>query len=835
MMSRYFTQTPIIPIGLIDGSGRKAQDVKPDATKEEQIVEEPVSYRMVDDVISALNNAYPENLRTLDTESDQLEYLEKKEKDSERLREILILQQEAVESLPKQLVNTLKKIGSDPNKTSFHRLVEQLIQLRRRLYKKERQLVGAIPSKRFAPGSWRKTPDLGWTYVLPRSINSALTALPQTAYNANLVYADDIGGWVVVTPPDMGITGIIDTDVTGASFKVVGVTDLLIVEQNKVRYQAGEIAHIENVLEGEKFLRSHRKFTRTEELFETETETSEENERDIQSSEKFELEREVSQLLKEQQKIEFGARVSASYGPTVSVETELGIEDQTATEQAQRSASRFSSSLTERAVTRIRERQRELRRLLTVSETEESSEHSIARGPSDGNMSGVYQWVDKFYEMQTMNYGKRLMLEATIPEPGAYLRYLRSQHAGSGGDTPPEPFTITFEDVTEDTYDDFSAIWQAGDIKPPPHKYEVVGVSAKARVSSTGHVHHTGQIRIPNGYRCISAQAVLHRGPDNPQITDDPIITLAGLTLTRYRLGRYSVSAGSNSGIGELPFTLGTYYVSGQTNDIPFSITAICERTDESYQKWQIETFNSLLQGFMRLQSDFEESVASSEGGVVIQGMNPNINRENELQEVRKLCVEAIARAHLAPIAAIQTSIDGGVHINFNSADFLSYILQFFEDAFEWENIAYDLYPYFWAGPEHVDLKLLEDPDPAHISFLRAGAAKVRIPVRPGFEREVLYFIDLNELYTGDGQAPISEDRLPLVDDIEKFVASQPAMNQPIPYDDPWLTLVPTTFVTLRKDSGLPSDWITLSPLPAAVQEEDDNEANGDDGNVEDD
>src|SRR5262249_58847694 len=46
-----------------------------------------------------------------------------------------------------------------------------------------------------------------------------------------------------------------------------GVADLLVVKQQIKTYERGEIAHVENVLAGEKRSRAHRQLERTEETF----------------------------------------------------------------------------------------------------------------------------------------------------------------------------------------------------------------------------------------------------------------------------------------------------------------------------------------------------------------------------------------------------------------------------------------------------------------------------------------------------------------------------------------------------------------------------------------
>ena len=54
------------------------------------------------------------------------------------------------------------------------------------------------------------------------------------------------------------------------------------------------------------------------------------------------------------------------------------------------------------------------------------------------NLTGVYRWVDKYYEAQIYNYGKRMMFEFIIPEPAAFYGYAQT-HQPKVAITPPMP------------------------------------------------------------------------------------------------------------------------------------------------------------------------------------------------------------------------------------------------------------------------------------------------------------------------------------------------------------------------------------------------------------
>jgi type II secretory pathway pseudopilin PulG len=65
--------------------------------------------------------------------------------------------------------------------------------------------------------------------------------------------------------------------------------------------------------------------------------------------------------------------------------------------------------------------------------------------------------------------------------------------------------------------------------------------------------------------------------------------------------------------------------------------------------------------------------------------------------------------------------------------------------------VLYFLYPYFWGSPLGDRKRTLQHPDPLRREFVRAGAARVVLPVRPGFEvRFASYLQDYIVLPTDD-------------------------------------------------------------------------------------
>jgi hypothetical protein len=76
-----------------------------------------------------------------------------------------------------------------------------------------------------------------------------------------------------------------------------------------------------------------------------------------------------------------------------------------------------------------------------------------------------------------------------------------------------------------------------------------------------------------------------------------------------------------------------------------------------------------------------------------------------------------------------------------DSLEYGDYI-RFVHEAIDWDNLLVNLYPYFWQPSASSEKLLLTHPDPLHREFLRAGAAKVVLTIRPGHEEAVLALLD---------------------------------------------------------------------------------------------
>lgn len=140
--------------------------------------------------------------------------------------------------------------------------------------------------------------------------------------------------------------------------------------------------------------------------------------------------------------------------------------------------------------------------------------------------------------------------------------------------------------------------------------------------------------------------------------------------------------------------------------------------------------------------------------------------------------------------------------------------IQFLEHAFEWTNLSFVFYPYYWATPpKWVELLDREDDaDPFFTDFLQAGAARVLIAVRPGFEDAVMHYIATREPWDGGAVPVIGDDlHLPVHEEIRELTEDRAGTGLPV--GKPWQVTVPTSLIYLESGTHpLPDVFPPVAP-----------------------
>jgi hypothetical protein len=627
-----------------------------------------------------------------------------------------------------------------------------------------------------------------------------------------------------------------DVDVSGRISAAIG--DLKVVKQTLLAYLPGEVAHIENVLKGERKDRNHRKLDRTETtLFASEEETKD-TERDTQSTDRFELKREAEQTIKEDLSLKAGLTVTGTFGPVVTTASgEFAYS--TSKQDSQKSSSDFAREVVDRSVNKVQTKTRTERTTKTLSEVEEINAHGVHNtNPGAQHVIGIYRWVDKQYRAQIYNYGPRLLLEFIIPEPAAFYRAADGRRPVKVNVKPPPAFVrwtepgsislgrnnqLTATVINETNYQIYAAIYGAAGVTAPPALYKYAGAAlVKDGIEPGKGTGVTANLVVPDGYVLQSFNA--------------------NASYIYVRLGKFALQVGpyawkpltqtsSPEGFPELgqtsqgapkgtepkdiaPISGGPFAISVAAYDVlsfAVNVQGICKRDDVTYRKWQVETFDKLSAAHQVLQTAYDQAVTEAEAaaGFTFEGQNPASNRIVEKTELKKLCITMMTGQHFSQFHAV-TNPPAPPELDINETLHEGPIIQFLEEAFEWEQMTYLFYPYFWGRKKNwAEIFNIHDPDPLFQQFLTAGAARVLVPAPLAYQDAIKFLLqskgsDLSQKVWGGGPAPTVDS--PLHRSIAEELRSQTdPFAGATPEGPSWEFTVPTTLVWLQPDDKLPT------------------------------
>ncbi len=657
------------------------------------------------------------------------------------------------------------------------------------------------------------------------------------------------------------------TEFKGGYVQGFKVSDLEVAERDLKRYEAGEIAHIENALKGERRVREHIRNTLREDVTFVETSILEATEEELQTEERFGLTREARDVQRSEVEKRAGLKLDASYGPSVNVETYADFSLTTFSESVSTTASEYAKTVSSLATARIQRTFREQRLTRRVESVEETNSHEIDNRNANGHTVGIYRYVDKVYSVQVRNYGVRLMLEFVLPEPGANLLRIASQPVGQVLVLDkPEPPRVNGKPLELSDIDPINDLWRVvaarygAAVEPLPEK-KVVSLTLKfdeepnlerdevsRRVDSNTDAIRSVQVawdegilKVPDGYEALrvwgtslgfnTTIAVSFDKHRAEKVGAEQHVKVYGSDYVRtgQMLGGFKVRAGMGRAVDliERYGAGGDLYVSAISLETeehnylssvglvaaahgPLVIEALCTPTKETWNTWRYEVYTAIMEAYRQRQAAYLEALAAEEvaQGTSIDGRNPTTNREVERDEIKRGVVTLLRGSKPDTGSLAQDGFSPDVV----KAAAHGPLIRFFETAFEWEHMVFELAPYFWANLDRWDQLLkADDPDPEHRRFLQAGSAHVTLPVRPGHEFYAAAAVSLLQMTGGSLKPELFTSEPPNVILRELLIASleasvlrkQRQTEGPVDVGKPFEVTVPTNLVILQEGSDL--------------------------------
>ena len=346
------------------------------------------------------------------------------------------------------------------------------------------------------------------------------------------------------------------------TIQLLGLGELITVDEEFVRYHPGEISRIETILAGElrkKSVKSTKYFekiseTIREEVGETSEETSTRTQQDLSS--------EVSSEINTRFNSDLSASAFASGGGSIGVVDVEGGGSVTAgvgigvdTRFNTSNTSSVSREIVNRAIERNRQSVISRRVERSYSLFESSTEHEV-NNIGQNSKNGIYCFLDKEVCIRETRYGTRMFMLANIATPGKALicdGLTKRKIKLLGRGRKPE-FNISPADIHPHNYKELVGKYRASFVNPPPSPIEVVAKTFKTDTSNENVQQQeisfkkvakvlvpffeqfkrfliTDTIQIPEGFEVQEIQVTVNHGRNGITVPAHLPMTLAGAAL----------------------------------------------------------------------------------------------------------------------------------------------------------------------------------------------------------------------------------------------------------------------------------------------------------------
>ena len=552
-----------------------------------------------------------------------------------------------------------------------------------------------------------------------------------------------------------------------------------------------------------------------------ETETEKLN--DATSTERFQMQTEIAQMQHEDNKTNLDVKASYGGGDT-KIEANYGNATATSREDSNKQAITTAKELTNRAMERILTKVKKERTVKVTDRLTEVSKQGFDNRGSAEHVSGVYRYINAIYKNEIENYGRRLAYEFAIPEPSRLHNLAMSDENNKdhlvGLKKPEDPRNIfTWEQIKKDSYENYAQKYQADVTFFPEEKRVLRGLlSTPNTLGTVASVN--GNIEIPEGFE-ISKVGYSYQGVagyDHSNLMPNIEFKVGNSLIPKFSP---PVRAMIQMGYTEIPSYAidhsneSTVITSAEVMDCySFDLTTIVEVIIKQnvITKWQKEVYKQIIAAYEERLKEYNDKVATiKEEAKEAFETNPLNFRQIEHKILRMNCISYL----IAPYGQMEhrnfgkemyapNSKDGSQAFestrvdrsDTSRLDEYAAFIKFMEQAFEWNIMSYNFYPFYWGSYSNwKQLYQADYNDPIFTNFMQAGMARVVVTVRQGFENAVLLYMKTGKIWA-NGHVPVYGDPL--------YVSMVNELKDP-PYkiDDDWETILPTNLLALQKSGAV--------------------------------
>ncbi|WP_143093064.1 hypothetical protein [Celeribacter neptunius] len=615
-----------------------------------------------------------------------------------------------------------------------------------------------------------------------------------------------------------------------------GRSDLLLVKETLTGYRLADIEYISNTMIGETLeARKTRRATREEEFIER-FESISENVEEVEKADSTAVRNAASDIVREDLATAGSVTVS-SRGPT-KITAEGSVAYDKSTETSAERAQEFARETIRRAIERTQEtRQYSRRTLFRVETTQDDFRTSQVPPTADAHVTGIYQYLEKVSRARLYNYGERDLYDLIVPEPAALLWAL-SMSQPQARIPLLEPDADLYGELTVenigDRLEEVIRAFGVFDIPAKPKDEQTVSYAAsQTGKGNSAKLAASKDVSIPDGYVADTADIAISVETEG-DISPNGGVSIADQTET-WLIPENELDGNLASRQINLPLNgingpqIPVAFNADNFSSITITVVVRCTVTDEYKRQWALKAFGKVTEAYERMRRNFETAVQQANALDTDRDVNIPSGTHRRLQRMIRFELQraaiAIMRNDPPSFDLIRQLAVGGAPAeelhpipDLDQLDTSGPEIRFLSQAFEWEHMTSILYPYFWGRRSEWKSTVLQThADHEFGEFLRAGAARVQVPVTPGFEDLVKHYMETREVYGGNDMPSMgSPGYLSYVD--ERLSQDGAPGNERLwPPDNPaeWDIVRPTSFVMLRDAAkpGLPS-WNPITGEP---------------------
>jgi hypothetical protein len=549
-----------------------------------------------------------------------------------------------------------------------------------------------------------------------------------------------------------GLNGTITGFQSRMTVEPVGNLHLERVEMYPAGVERGELIYSVPLAPGETVNLSHKEWAVTEKEFEDIVDDYFEGYSEQGVAEKSDIAMSNDSQSQHATALNLGASLSASYA-SVTLSTSFGYSSTSNDSQSKKDSRNHSMDITKKASSRTKKDHKVTFKVTSVTGSEDQSVRVISNPSPTDTMRIDYFQLARKWKVDLLRYGLRMTYDIVIPNPGSGIVTLVDEVNTLDAEIST-PFTFTlpltaiyYNPLATDpnaisNYDQLAAEYNAV-VTAPPEVSQWVNVHKEtAEVSDYDHVHFDSvEFDIDDGYYVFQFQFEYRYQMDSGE-TNEYFLMIGGEDL----------QAGLMRLIGESGH-LSIDFMYQYIYNYAINITILCKPKPQTAADWRLQAWNQIRQAAEDDYNQNLQNLKDRQAQLVqkIADYDALTLRRMEQEEVMKGVLRWLLgpEFYLVPFDLSglfgQDSNDPGVTNvldpnQLTDAEWIDVMehgefIKYIHNAIEWENVLYFTYPYFWDDNALWDFKkFLYHPDPTHRTFLRSGAARVVLTIRPGFE-----------------------------------------------------------------------------------------------------